>query len=240
MNPIAMTLPRQSMPATTARAGMAMIEAAWPRSLVLARATRLDTAMQRDSTPDVRAVETTADGRSLAALVDAVAKTRDRQAFGALFDHLMPRVKAYAMRLGASGPAAEEVAQEVMLLIWRKADSFDPARATVSTWVFTITRNKRIDLLRRESRPALDPDDPMLVPDSPRPADETIERDAAEIRLRAAIRNLPPEQAELLSMAYFEDRSHSAIAAATNLPLGTVKSRIRLALDRLRRSFKDE
>ncbi|BBK45116.1 RNA polymerase sigma factor [Allostella vacuolata] len=240
MSRIAMTLPGRSMPAATARAGLGMIEAGWARSLVLARATRLDTAMQRDSAPDVRAVETTADGRSLAALVDAVARNRDRQAFGALFDHLMPRVKAYAMRLGASGPAAEEVAQEVMLLIWRKADSFDPARATVSTWVFTIARNKRIDLLRRENRPALDPGDPMLVPDSPRPADETIERDAAEIRLRAAIRTLPPEQAELLSMAYFEDRSHSAIAAATNLPLGTVKSRIRLALDRLRRSFKDE
>jgi RNA polymerase sigma factor (sigma-70 family) len=184
--------------------------------------------------------ETTLDGRELAALVERVARHRDRAAFGVLFDRLMPRVKAYAARLGADGATAEEVAQEVMLLVWRKADSFDPARAAVSTWVFTIARNKRIDLLRREKRPTVDPDDPALVPEQPRPADELVEQIDSEDRLRVAIRDLPREQAELLSMAFFEDRSHSAIAAATNLPLGTVKSRIRLAIERLRRSFKDE
>lgn len=180
------------------------------------------------------------DAAELAALVQRVARERDRAAFARLFDHLMPRVKAYALRLGADGAAAEEVAQEVMLLVWRKADSFDPARAAVTTWVFTIARNKRIDLLRRERRPDVDPDDPALVPEAPRPADEMVEQASSEDRLRLAIRALPPEQAELLAMAFFEDRSHSAIAAATRLPLGTVKSRIRLALERLRRIIRDE
>ncbi|MGE0713936.1 MAG: sigma-70 family RNA polymerase sigma factor [Alphaproteobacteria bacterium] len=186
-----------------------------------------------------RAIETAADGRGLAALVQAVARDRDRAAFAALFDHLMPRVKAYAMRLGADSATAEELAQEVMLQLWRKADAFDPDRATVSTWVFTIARNKRIDLLRREGRPAFDPDDPLLVPDPPPPADAAVARADDEGRLRAAISSLPREQAEMLTMAFFEDCSHSAIAAATRLPLGTVKSRIRLALDRLRRGMGD-
>ncbi|ROP91139.1 RNA polymerase sigma-70 factor (ECF subfamily) [Stella humosa] len=193
----------------------------------------------RDATTP-RPPERTADGRELAALVRLVADNRDRQAFATLFDHLMPRVKSYAMRLGADGTTAEEVAQEVMLLVWRKADSFDASRATVATWVFTIARNKRIDLLRREKRPLVDLEDPVLVPDQPPPADEAIAQVDAEDRLRVAIRSLPKEQADLLAMAFFEDRSHSAIAAATSLPLGTVKSRIRLALERLRRTIRDE
>ncbi|WP_374443376.1 sigma-70 family RNA polymerase sigma factor [Stella sp.] len=186
-----------------------------------------------------RPAEPPLDGGELASLVQRVARDRDRAAFAQLFDHLMPRVKAYALRLGADGAAAEEVAQEVMLLIWRKADSFDPARAGVSTWAFTIARNKRIDMLRRERRPELDPDDPALVPDAPTPADTLVEQADSEDRLREAMRVLPREQAELIAMAFFEDRSHSAIAAATNLPLGTVKSRIRLAIDRLRRTIRE-
>ncbi|MGE0723585.1 MAG: sigma-70 family RNA polymerase sigma factor [Alphaproteobacteria bacterium] len=179
------------------------------------------------------------DARALEALVAAIAAGRDRAAFARLFDHLMPRLKAYAMRLGADGPTAEEVAQEVMLLVWRKAGTFDPARASVTTWVFTIARNKRIDFLRRSRRPELDPADPALVPDPPAAPDEAVGRRGAEQRLRQAIGALPREQSDLLMMAFFEDRSHRDIAAATRLPLGTVKSRIRLALERLRRGMED-
>ena len=211
--------------------------------LVAIRKARLEPSM-RDRGAEAtggatRAVEGMADADALAALVEAIARRRDRQAFARLFDHLMPRLKAYAMRLGADGPTAEEVAQEVMLLVWRKAETFEPARASVTTWVFTIARNKRIDFLRRARRPELDPNDPALVPDAPVAADDAVNRQDSEQRLRTAIGTLPPAQADLLVMAYFEDRSHRHIAAATRLPLGTVKSRIRLALERLRKSFED-
>jgi RNA polymerase sigma-70 factor, ECF subfamily len=172
--------------------------------------------------------------RPFADLIARVAQHQDRAAFAALFGHFAPRVKAYLMRLGADDGGAEELAQEVMLVVWRRAASFDPALAAVGTWVFTIARNKRIDRLRRERRPEIDPDDPALAPDPAVGADMAL--DAAETgdRLRDAIGALPDEQAQLLRMAYFEDKSHRAIAAETRLPLGTVKSRIRLALGRLR------
>ncbi|MBV8165892.1 MAG: sigma-70 family RNA polymerase sigma factor [Alphaproteobacteria bacterium] len=169
-----------------------------------------------------------------AALVARIAQQQDRSAFVALFDHFAPRVKAYLMRLGADDSTAEELAQEVMLAIWRRAASFNPALASVSTWVFTIARNKRIDRLRRERHPEIDADDPALVPDPEPAADETLDAAKSGTRLRAAIADLPEEQSRLLLMAYFEDKSHRAIAAETRLPLGTVKSRIRLALGRLR------
>jgi RNA polymerase sigma-70 factor (ECF subfamily) len=167
-------------------------------------------------------------------LIARVAQRQDRAAFAALFEHFAPRVKAYLMRLGADDGSAQELAQEVMLAVWRRAASFNPALASVSTWIFTIARNKRIDLLRRERHSELDPDDPALVPDPAVGADVVLDHAETGARLRAAIGSLPEEQARLLKMAYFEDKSHSAIAAETRLPLGTVKSRIRLALNRLR------
>ncbi len=169
-----------------------------------------------------------------AELVARVAQERDRTAFVALFDHFAPRVKAYLMRLGADEASAEEIAQEVMLTIWRRAASFNAALASVSTWVFTIARNKRIDRLRSERHPEIDPEDPALMPDPEPAADQTVDAAQSGSRLRAAIAELPEEQSRLLVMAYFEDKSHRAIAAETRLPLGTVKSRIRLALGRLR------
>jgi RNA polymerase sigma-70 factor (ECF subfamily) len=163
-----------------------------------------------------------------------VAQHRDRAAFIALFGHFAPRVKAYLVRLGADDASAEELAQEVLLAVWRRAASFNPALASVSTWVFTIARNKRIDRLRRERRPEIDPDDPALAPEPEPAADAAFDAAQSGNRLRDAIASLPEEQSRLLVMAYFEDKSHRAIAAETRLPLGTVKSRIRLALGRLR------
>jgi RNA polymerase sigma-70 factor (ECF subfamily) len=176
--------------------------------------------------------------RQFADLMTRVARARDRDAFAALFGHFAPRVKAYLMRLGTDDASAEELTQEVMLTVWRRADAFDPTLAGVGTWVFTIARNKRIDRVRRERRPELDPDDPALTPEPPVGADQAVE--AVEIggRLRRAVASLPDEQRELLVMAFFEDKSHRAIAATTRLPLGTVKSRIRLALLRLRSALE--
>jgi len=180
-----------------------------------------------------------AEAASLDELLLAVGRDRDRAAFAALFDHFAPRLKAYLRRLGCDGAQAEELVQEVMLLVWRRAETFDPAQASAGTWVFTIARNKRVDALRREQRPEIDPDDPALVPDPVEAADVRVATDQTNRRLRAALKELPPEQAELLKLAYFEDMPHSVISTERGIPLGTVKSRLRLALDRLRRALRE-
>ncbi len=169
----------------------------------------------------------------------AVALRRDREAFARLFDHYAPRLKAFLMRQGAEGAAAEELVQETLLTVWRRAETFDPAQATVATWVFTIARNKRIDRLRRENKPDLDPHEPLFRPEI-ESADETVNRRQQGARLRRAIADLPPEQADLVRMAYFGDKVHTTIAAETGIALGTVKSRLRLAMKRLRRALEEE
>lgn len=180
------------------------------------------------------------DAAHLNGLLLSVAQDRDRSAFAALFQHFAPRLKAYLSRLGADSTTAEELVQEVMLLVWRRADTFDPRQASASTWMFTIARNKRIDGLRRERRPEIDPDDPALVPTAEDSADRRLELLQDSDRLRRALTMLPPEQAELLRLAYFEDKPHSAISAERGIPLGTVKSRLRLALDKLRKLLRDD
>lgn len=175
----------------------------------------------------------------LADQVRAVALRRDRLAFAALFDHFAPRLKSYVMRLGASEAVAEELVQDTMLTLWRRADSFNPAQAGVSTWIFTIARNKRIDLLRRENRPDFDPEDPCFVSAAEPAADETVAAGETARLLGVAIGQLPEEQAALLRICYYGDKSHRQIAKDLDLPLGTVKSRLRLALSRLRLALKD-
>jgi RNA polymerase sigma-70 factor, ECF subfamily len=174
------------------------------------------------------------------AAVRAVAAARDRQAFQALFDHFAPRVKGYLMRLGAGNAVAEDLAQEAMLAVWRKAALFDPAKASASTWIFTIARNLRIDVLRKERRPELDPNDPSLLPEAAREADETIDWSHAEDRLRSALADLPRDQAQIIELSFLAEKPHSLIAVELGLPLGTVKSRIRLAMARLRLALGDE
>lgn len=171
--------------------------------------------------------------------IGAIAERRDRAALAALFDHYGPRIKAYLMHRGSDEATAEEVVQEVMVTLWRRAETFDPTRASATTWVFTVARNKRVDLIRREKRPALDPDDPTLQDQPERSADLSLELRQDAERLRNALQTLPEEQRSLLHRAFFEDKAHSAIAAETGLPLGTVKSRIRLAMARLRTQLQD-
>ena len=168
------------------------------------------------------------------ALMAAVAERRDRTAFVRLFEMFGPRVKAYLMRQGADRHTAEDLAQDVMLTVWRRAAQFDRSKAGVSTWVFTIARNRRIDGLRRTRRPEIDPQDPLLVRDPDDPADQVVESAQRRARLHAAVAELPEEQGQLLRLAYFEDKSHSIIAEELSLPLGTVKSRLRLAMAKLR------
>lgn len=169
----------------------------------------------------------------------AVAENRDRDAFSRLFDHFAPRLKAFGIRSGADPETAEELAQEAMISVWRKADSFDPGKAAVSTWIFAIARNKRIDKLRRENRPEIEEEDYADQMSAPAAADATLEAAQNQVMLRKSIAALPKEQATIVEMAFYEDKSHSAIAEELSLPLGTVKSRIRLALNRLREEMKE-
>lgn len=168
-------------------------------------------------------------------LIAKVAQDRDRQAFEDLFDHFAPRLKAYLMRLGSDAATAEELAQEVMITLWRKAGLFDATRATAATWLFRIARNRRIDSLRRDRSALFDAEDPSLRPAAPEDQDDELDARMREARVREAMKELPEEQADLIRRAFFSGLSHSQIADETGLPLGTVKSRIRLAFTRLRR-----
>jgi RNA polymerase sigma-70 factor, ECF subfamily len=169
----------------------------------------------------------------------AVAQARSREAFAELFAFYAPRLKSYMLRLGCSDGEAEELAQEVMVTLWRKADLYDRRQASVSTWLFRIARNRRIDAQRRQRRPELPADDPILRPPEIEQPDALMAQDQMEEAVRAELLKLPEDQQNLLRAAFYEGLSHSEIAAAFNLPLGTVKSRIRLAFQKLRGGLDD-
>jgi RNA polymerase sigma-70 factor (ECF subfamily) len=175
----------------------------------------------------------------LADLLAAVAEKQDRTAFARLFEHFAPRVKGYVRRLGAPDQKAEDIVQEVMITVWRRAHLYDARQASVGTWVFTIARNKRIDDLRRERHPEIDPNDPALVADPQDAADELVMWQDQARRLREALGALPEDQAVVLRKNFFEDKPHGVIAQELDLPLGTVKSRARLALAKLRQVLGD-
>lgn len=174
----------------------------------------------------------------LADCVEQIAHARSRPAFAELFEYFAPRIKSYLIRLGSDASSAEEIMQEVMLNIWRKAEQYDRRQASVSTWIFRIARNRRIDSLRRTNKPELDAEDPMLQPAEIEQPDITVNRAQVEVKVREVIETLPEEQLVLLKAAFYEGLSHSEIAKSFGLPLGTVKSRIRLAFMRLRGSLE--
>lgn len=189
--------------------------------------------------PTVTSAETRADlaaPDALAGLIVAVGRDRDRQAFAALFRHFAPRIKSFLMRRGADAALADELVQETMLTVWRRAESYDPALAGAATWLFTIARNAGIDRQRQDVRRT------RLATDLGREVEEEME-DGAETALltaerealvRRALAVLPPEQAAVVRLSFFSETPQSAIAAELGIPLGTVKSRVRLALQRLK------
>ncbi len=168
--------------------------------------------------------------------VYAVRDNKDRKAFAELFGYFAPRVKSFLMKSGASPDLAEECTQEVMATLWNKAHMFDPTKASVSTWIFTIARNRKIDILRKQRRP--EPEDLPWGPEAEPDQAEAMGLQQETEQLGQALATLPEEQRKLIERAYFGELSHSQIAAETGLPLGTIKSRIRLALDRLRHAMK--
>lgn len=171
-------------------------------------------------------------------LAARVAQARDRDAFAALFDHFAPRLKGYLQRLGLDAGAAEEIVQETMIVLWHKADLFDARRSSLATWLYRVARNRRIDHARRQATRNFDQNDPTLQPEEmeePGAALDTRQRDQ---RVRAALDGLPDDQREAVRLAFFVGLSHSEISQRTGLPMGTVKSRIRLAFGRLKQALE--
>lgn len=178
-----------------------------------------------------------ATSEEMSELLQAVAVAGDRQAFAVLFRHFAPRVKSYLMRGGSAEGLAEELAQETMISVWRKAAQFDPRQAGVSTWIFTIARNLRVDHFRRHGRTLIDGEDPDgdEMPDTAPALDEQLRVDRRERGVREALAQLSPDQAQVLRLSFYEELPHARIASELGIPLGTVKSRVRLAVNHLRR-----
>jgi RNA polymerase sigma factor (sigma-70 family) len=170
------------------------------------------------------------------AQIYAIRDRQDQQAFAEVFSYFAPRVKSFLMKGGADPSMAEECTQEVMATLWRKAHMFDPSRASAATWIFTIARNRKIDAFRKQRRP--EPEDLPWGPEAEPDQVDAIGLEQETRKLAEAIKDLPQKQRELIESAYFGDLSHSEIADATGRPLGTIKSRIRLALQRLRHVMK--
>jgi RNA polymerase sigma-70 factor (ECF subfamily) len=168
-------------------------------------------------------------------LLFRVAETRDRAAFATIFDHFAPRVKSFMMRKGASAELAEDLVQDAMIAVWTKASLYAPERGSASTWIFTIARNLRIDRLRRESSVYFTDLENFDAPSDEAPGDEALNRSQEDAHVARAMAQIPPEQRELLILSYVEDVPQSMIAERLKLPLGTVKSRMRLAYRRMRK-----
>ncbi len=174
-----------------------------------------------------------------AALAAAVAQGRDREAFTRLFDYFAPRLETYLVRLGSDAATAEEIAQDALATLWRKAALFDPDKSSLATWLYRIARNRRIDRLRRDRAAIVEPEDAVFdVMDESADIEGQVDIQQREKLVRAAMERLPREQLDLVRLAFFDGLSHSQISERTGLPLGTVKSRIRLAFTRLRRSLE--
>lgn len=174
---------------------------------------------------------------ALVEMMIQVAQGRDRQAFALLFRYFGPKLKTFFLRWTMSSAAAEDLVQETMLTVWRKASYFDAERAGVATWIFTVARNIRIDHLRRLRDPSALPPDPESAVDTVEDEMLGAERDAA---VRDALTALSPEQQTIIRLSYFSEKSQTEIAGELGIPLGTVKSRTRLAMNRLRGLLEDK
>jgi RNA polymerase sigma-70 factor (ECF subfamily) len=170
----------------------------------------------------------------MSACVVRIGTNNDKAAFEVVFRHFAPRLKSYFLRLGTDPAHAEEIAQEALVLVWRNARLFDPAKASASTWIFTIARNLSIDHFRKTKRPSFDPADPAFIPDGEPSPDQELERAETEQRVRAVMNSLSQNEKSVLMLSFYENRSHSEIARQLGLPLGTVKSRLRLAFAKIR------
>ena len=169
-----------------------------------------------------------------------IAESQDISSFKKIFDYFSPRLKSFLMKSGADEAVAEEIIQETMAIIWTKADYYDPKVASPSTWIYTIARNKKIDILRKSRKAILEDIDTAILPPIESKADENIEHDQKFEMVAKYLDGLPADQLDLLKMNFFEEKSHGEIAEITKIPLGTVKSRIRLALEKIRGKLEQD
>ena len=197
-------------------------------------------AEKRPDTPPTGEMLSAEQRERFSDLLEAVAQSQDRTAYGEIFAYYAPRVKSYLMRLGSDDAAAEEIAQDVMVTVWRKANLFDRSQASVSTWIFRIARNRRIDVFRRTKKPPLDPEEPLVLPAAAPAPEAGVEALDLEAQVRGAMSGLPEEQLQMIQLAFYEGLTHREISEKLDLPLGTVKSRIRLAFQRMRGRLDDE
>lgn len=167
-------------------------------------------------------------------LIARIAAAKDKGAFTLLYQRYAGRIKGMVLKSGATHAEADETAQEAMLAVWRRAEQYDPAKAGAPTWIFTIARNRRIDLIRRASRPEPDQNDPLFTPDPPEQPDRALSSSERDAAVREAVAELTEAQREVVRLAYFAGLSQQEIAKRLDVPLGTVKSRMRLAGDRMR------
>ena len=174
---------------------------------------------------------------------------QDEQAYLELFDACASRLKAYAIKCGSSASDAEDLLQECMLTVWNKAPQFKPASASAMTWMYTIIRNRRIDILRKEKPSQIQSFDLWPEEDIAQISsvelisshlDDEVESDLNAKMVRILIESLPEEQRQIIYKVYFEGKSHSEIALDLGLPLGTIKSRLRLAMKKLDNLAKEQ
>ena len=192
----------------------------------------LNTAMK---TRNIKADSFSADtDDDLTLCVELIGKNQDKIAFNSIFKYFAPRLKSFLVKAGSTDTQAEEVIQEVMIAVWTKSSTYDSNKSSVSTWIYTIARNKRIDKIRKEKRHYLSESDEGLEI----PVDSTQEKEIFTAQVSSSLKkymsNLPEEQSKLLKLSYFYNKTHADISAELKIPLGTVKSRIRLALTKMR------
>lgn len=173
-------------------------------------------------------------------LLSLIATDRSDAAFRRLFDEFGPRIRSYMLRQGADADLADELTQETLITVWRKAELYSADKGSASTWMFTIARNLRIDRIRRQ-RPwqELTDEHAASLPSDDAQPDDIIDQGQRSLRVQAVLKELPPEQVEVVTLAFVEGLPHSQIAERLNLPLGTVKSRIRLAYHKLRNALEE-
>ncbi|WP_067864932.1 sigma-70 family RNA polymerase sigma factor [Neptuniibacter marinus] len=169
-------------------------------------------------------------------MLSRLAESKDKTLYIALFRHFAPRVKSYLIRLGLVDTVAEELMQETMLAVWRKSHLYNSSKAAASTWIFTLARNKSIDLMRKQKYPEYDLEEWQEEPDH---QDSPCEQGVVSERMNSAINTLPENQAQVIYMSFFEGRSHADISDRLGVPLGSVKSRIRLASEKLKTMWRD-
>lgn len=165
-------------------------------------------------------------------LIRAIAEHADRSAFVTLFEYYAPKIKAQVMRFGIDASVADDVAQDALLAVWQRAAQFDPKRGSASAWIFTISTNARIDRLRRDKRFA---NSVPIEPEGPEFVIAALDETADDARMAEIVRTLPEEQQSLVFLSFYSDMPHAEISQKLGIPLGTVKSRIRLAMARLRK-----